>query len=131
MTVIAVRELDPTTDLALKHNQLMSERGILSLKLANRPKRRNQQPQKEEEQRDHRGRRYVIASPDQVNEVFGTHSSYAPIAAQGRADPPLPSRLLVARWRRQFWADCTTNISGRKFPIWTTNIASEPNLHAE
>src|SRR5215472_9892122 len=57
---ITVRKLDPTTHLALKHDQLTSERGILSLKSADRPERRNQQPQKEEEQRGHRGRRYVI-----------------------------------------------------------------------
>jgi bd-type cytochrome oxidase subunit I len=44
------------------------------LKSANRPERRNQQPQKEEEQRDHRGRRYVIPSPHQTDEVFSTHS---------------------------------------------------------
>src|SRR5215472_11792737 len=49
---IAVREPDPTTHLALKHNQLMSERGILSLKSADRSERRKQQPQKEEEQCD-------------------------------------------------------------------------------
>jgi hypothetical protein len=36
---IAVRELDPTTHLALKHNQLTSKRGILSLKSADRPER--------------------------------------------------------------------------------------------
>ena len=46
---------DPTTHLALKHNQLTSKRGILSLKSADRSERRNQQPQKEKEQRDHRG----------------------------------------------------------------------------
>jgi hypothetical protein len=71
---IAVRELGPTTHLALKHYKLTSERGILSLKSADRPKRRNQQPQNEEEQRDHRGRRYVFPSRDQTDEVFGTHS---------------------------------------------------------
>ena len=38
---IAVRELDPTAHLALKYNQLTSERGILSLKPADRPERRN------------------------------------------------------------------------------------------
>jgi hypothetical protein len=54
---IAVRELDPTSHLALKHDQLTSQRGILSLKSADRSERRDQQPQKEEEQRDHRGRR--------------------------------------------------------------------------
>jgi hypothetical protein len=37
---IAVRELDPTAHLALKHHQLPSERGILSLDSADRPKRR-------------------------------------------------------------------------------------------
>jgi hypothetical protein len=58
----------------VKHNQLMSEHGILSLKLADRSERRNQQSQKEEEQRDHRGRRYVIPSSDQTDEVFVTHS---------------------------------------------------------
>src|SRR5690348_5342382 len=72
---IAVRELDPTTHLALKHNQLTSERSILSLKPADRSERRNHQPQKEEEQRDHHGRRYVIPSPDQTDEVFNTHNS--------------------------------------------------------
>jgi hypothetical protein len=36
---IAVRELDPTAHLALKHHQLTSERGILSLEPADRPKR--------------------------------------------------------------------------------------------
>ena len=29
------------------------------------------------------------------------------------------SRPSVARWRCQFWADCTTNISGRRFPTGT------------
>jgi len=47
----------------------------LSLKPADRPERRNQQPQKEEEQRDHRGRRYVIPLPDHTDEVFGTHNT--------------------------------------------------------
>ena len=70
---ITVRELDPTADLALKHDQLTSERSVLSLKSADRPERRNQQPQKEEEQRDHPGRRYVILLPDQTDDVFGTH----------------------------------------------------------
>jgi hypothetical protein len=71
---IAVRELDPTAHLALKHDQLTPKRSILSLKPADRPERRNQQPQKEEKQRDHRGRRYVIPSSDQTDEVFGTHN---------------------------------------------------------
>ena len=39
---IAIRELDPTEHLALKHDQLTSERGILSLEPADRPERRDQ-----------------------------------------------------------------------------------------
>jgi hypothetical protein len=31
----------------------------------------------------------------------------------------VPSRPSVARWRCQFWVDCTINISGRKFPTGT------------
>ena len=73
---IAVLELDPTAYLALKHHQLPSERSVLSLQPADRPERRKQQPQKEEQQRDHGGRRYVIPSPDQTDEVFGTHRRY-------------------------------------------------------
>ena len=64
---------------------LTPERGILSLKSAGRPERRNQQPQKEEEQRDHRGRRYVIPLPDHTDEVFGT---YTVMKAVQRAVPP-------------------------------------------
>jgi hypothetical protein len=63
---------------------------------ADRPERRNHQPQKEDEQRDHRGRRYVIPSSDQTDEVFGTHRLWlaAPraVAPRGafnaRKDPP-------------------------------------------
>jgi uncharacterized MnhB-related membrane protein len=51
--------------LFVNYNQLTSQRGILSLKSADRSERRNQQPQKEEERRDHRGRRYVILSSHQ------------------------------------------------------------------
>src|SRR5256714_6959734 len=32
-----------------------------------------------------------------------------------------PFRLPVTRWRCQFWADCTSNISERKFPTGTGN----------
>ena len=32
----------------------------------------------------------------------------------------VPFRPSVAHWRGQFWADCTTNISERKFPTGTT-----------
>jgi hypothetical protein len=70
---IAVCELEPTAHSALKNYQLTSKRGILGLDSADRPERRNQQPQKEEEQRDHCGRRYVIPSSDQTGDVFGTH----------------------------------------------------------
>ena len=35
------------------------------------------------------------------------------------------SMLSVTRWRCPFWADCTTNISERKFPTWTAG-AGEP-----
>jgi hypothetical protein len=37
---IAVRELDPTAHLALKHHQLTPKRGILSLESADRPEGR-------------------------------------------------------------------------------------------
>src|SRR5262249_48133898 len=33
----------------------------------------------------------------------------------------VPSRPSVERWRCQFWADCTTNISERKFPTGTSH----------
>jgi hypothetical protein len=39
---IAVRELDPTRHPALQHDQLTSERGILSLESADRPEGRKQ-----------------------------------------------------------------------------------------
>ena len=35
---------DPSAHLASEHDQLTSERGVLSLKPADRPERRNQQP---------------------------------------------------------------------------------------
>src|SRR5437868_5574696 len=38
----------------------------------------------------------------------------------------VPSRLSVVRWRCQFWADCTTNISERKFPTGTGGSAQRP-----
>jgi hypothetical protein len=41
----AVREAHPTAHLALKHNQLTSERGILSHKSADWSEWRNHQPQ--------------------------------------------------------------------------------------
>src|SRR5262245_65853562 len=54
---IAVGELDPATHLALQHNHLASERGILSFKSALGLEGRGNQVQQEEYQRDHRGRR--------------------------------------------------------------------------
>ena len=82
---IVVRELDAAAHLALKHNQLTSERGILSLKPADRPERRNQQPQNEEKQCDHPGRRYVIPSSDQTDEVFGIHTGSAARSSRFRS----------------------------------------------
>jgi hypothetical protein len=35
----------------------------------------------------------------------------------------VPSRPSVTCWRCQFWADCTTNISGRKFPTGTAGCS--------
>src|SRR5262249_25839006 len=37
----------------------------------------------------------------------------------------VPSRQSVSRWRCRFWADYTTNISGRKFPTGTGRAFSE------
>jgi len=71
---ICARQLDATSRPPLQHDQLMPERCILCLKPADRPERRNQQPQKEEVQPDHRSRRYVIPLPDQTDEVFGIHN---------------------------------------------------------
>jgi hypothetical protein len=43
-----------------------------------------------------------------------------------------PSRLSVTRWRCQFWADCTTNISGRKFPTGTrTRTSLQADRHGK
>src|SRR5262249_18578087 len=114
---IAVGELDPTAHLTFKHDQLTSERGILSLKPADRPERRNQQSQKEEEQRGHRGRRYVIPSPDQsacrrcplvsrraaraeedTDEVFGTHRLiWCALIGLFRSRAALEAEILVLR----------------------------------
>jgi len=54
---IAVREGDESAHLALQHNQLISERGILRLKSALGLEERGNQVKYEEYQRDHRGRR--------------------------------------------------------------------------
>jgi hypothetical protein len=49
--------MDPTTHLALQHNHLVPERGILCFKSALWLEGRGNQVQKEEYQRDHCGRR--------------------------------------------------------------------------
>ena len=49
-----VREVDTTTHLPPQHDQLVSERRVLCLKLALRLERRGEQSQEEAEQRDHR-----------------------------------------------------------------------------
>jgi len=54
---IAIRELDPTAHLALQHNQLLPQRGILCFKAALGLEERGTQIQEEEYQRAHRGRR--------------------------------------------------------------------------
>jgi hypothetical protein len=54
---IAVRELDPTAHLALQHNQLLPQRGVLCFKLAHGLEERGNQVQEEDYQRGHRGRR--------------------------------------------------------------------------
>src|SRR5262249_11051211 len=53
---IAVGELDPAAHLALQHNHLASEHGILCFKSALGLEGRGNQVQQEEYQRDHRGR---------------------------------------------------------------------------
>jgi hypothetical protein len=40
----------------------------------------------------------------------------------------VPFRMSVARWRCQFWADCITNISERRFPTGTGGIISHALL---
>jgi hypothetical protein len=50
---IAVREGDATAHLALQHDQLMSEPGILCFKPALRLEERGNQVQQERYQRDH------------------------------------------------------------------------------
>ena len=54
---IAVRELDPTAHLALQHNQLLPQRGILCFKLALGLEERGNQVQEQDYQRGHRSQR--------------------------------------------------------------------------
>jgi hypothetical protein len=70
---IPVRELDPTAHLALQHNQLLPQRGVLCFKSAPGLEERGSQVQEEEYQRGHGGRRLAILSLIKTNEVFGTH----------------------------------------------------------
>ena len=58
--IAAVREGDATAHLALQHDQLMSERGILCFKPALRLEERGNHVQQEGYQRDHSRRRYMI-----------------------------------------------------------------------
>ena len=62
---IAVREGDATAHLALQHDQLMSERGILCFKPDLRLEERGNHVQQEGYQRDHSRRRYVILPRNQ------------------------------------------------------------------
>jgi hypothetical protein len=57
---LAVRERDPTAHLALQHNQLLPQRGVLCFKSALGLKERDSQVQEEDYQRGHRGRRYAF-----------------------------------------------------------------------
>jgi hypothetical protein len=41
---------------------------------------------------------------------------------------PVPSRLSVAPWQCQFWVDCTTSISERKFPTGTGRVRLPQNI---
>src|ERR1700720_4888053 len=54
---IAARELDPTAHLALQHNQLLPQRGVLCFKLALGLEVRGKQAQEQDYQRGHRDRR--------------------------------------------------------------------------
>jgi hypothetical protein len=69
---------DATVDLSLQRDQLMSERGILRLKSANRLEPRGQQPEKKQRSENIVARRYArFPSSINIDEVFGTHSRQA------------------------------------------------------
>jgi hypothetical protein len=70
---IAVRELDPTAHLALKYNQLTSQCGILSLKLADAAK-----PTASKRRRAARPSRPTLRDSftRSSDEVFGIHTHY-------------------------------------------------------
>jgi hypothetical protein len=75
---VAVRELDPTGYLPLKHDQLLPKRGILCFESPPGPEERGSQVQEQEDQRGHRSRLEVILSSDQADKVFGTHRDQSP-----------------------------------------------------
>jgi hypothetical protein len=80
---IAVREPGPAGHLAPQNDQLMSERGILSLKPALRLEWRGLHGQNKANQRDHLAnlaRFYHSINPDRV---FGTHSLWIPLVLFG------------------------------------------------
>ena len=70
---IVVGEPDPTAHLALQHSQLLPERGILCFKSALGLEERGNQPQQQEYQGGHRGRRQAILLGNHTDKVFGTH----------------------------------------------------------
>ncbi|MGA8948089.1 MAG: hypothetical protein WB497_19500, partial [Pseudolabrys sp.] len=63
-----------TRPRTLQYNQLLSQRGILCFKSALGLEERGNQVQEEKYQRDHRGRRYAILSPDQYRMKFSAHT---------------------------------------------------------
>src|ERR1700730_12933607 len=67
---IVVREPDAATKRAPQNNQLMSERGILSLKPDLRLEQRRQHGQDKPDEPDHRGH----LADSSFNWVFGTHT---------------------------------------------------------
>ncbi len=67
---ITVCELHATAHLALQHDQLPPERGILCFKSALGPKERRDQVQEEDYQRDPRRQREAILSADQYGRDF-------------------------------------------------------------
>jgi hypothetical protein len=67
---ITVCELHATANLALQHDQLPPERGVLCFKSALGPKERRDQVQEQDYQRDHRRQREAILSADQYGRGF-------------------------------------------------------------
>ena len=61
---------------------------------------------------------FVICS-NRIKNTATRPAPHALITAEGRADPPRPSRPSVKRWPCQFWVGCTINISEREFSTGT------------